>query len=301
MRFEKGNILLSPNEEDNFVQIDNEDFLLLSLNEDFQTSKGASSNVFILSDPNGDVEDKVIKICKSPLSIGNNARVKRFKREIRAFKSAKRNRLRNVIEFFKDGIIEIDNEEFYFFIMEKADDDLASYLESNRFNFTPNQKLTFCVNILNGIKQLHSIGIYHRDIKHDNILIINNEFKIGDLGLVRFRNDDNRVDWTNEKIGPIGWLSPEATNKMLTNQKNIVYNYDCEINEGSDIFQLGKLFWYVFQGNLPVGQILLEDYKIAEDDIFQVIFSMLQYEKVRRPTLENLETLLEPLKIKYGV
>ncbi len=301
MRFDGKNILLSPNEEDNFVQIDNEDFLLLSLNEDFQTSKGASSNVFILNDPNGDVEDKVIKICKSPLSIGNNARVKRFKREIRAFKSAKKNRLRNVIEFFKDGIIEIDNEEFHFFIMEKADDDLASYLENNRFDFTPNQKLTFCVNILNGIKQLHSINIYHRDIKHDNILIVNDEFKIGDLGLVRFRNDDNRVDWTNEKIGPIGWLSPEATNKMLTNQKGIVYTYDCEINEGSDIFQLGKLFWYVFQGNLPVGQILLEDYKIAEDDIFQVIFSMLQYQKARRPTIENLEALLEPLKIKYGV
>lgn len=301
MRFEKGNILLSPNEEDNFVQIDNEDFLLLSLNEDYQTSKGASSNVFILNDPNGDTEDKVIKICKSPLSIGNNARVKRFKREIKAFRAAKRKRLRNVIEFFKDGIIEIDNEEFYFFIMEKADDDLSSYLENNRFDFTPNQKLTFCVNILNGIKQLHSIGIYHRDIKHDNILIVNNEFKIGDLGLVRFRNDDNRVDWTNEKIGPIGWLSPEATNKMLTNQKNILYTYDCEINEGSDIFQLGKLFWYVFQGNLPVGQILLEDYEIAEDDIFQVIFSMLQYQKVRRPTIENLEALLEPLKIKYGV
>src|SRR5690606_25286488 len=183
MRFERGNILLSPNEEDNFVQIDNEDFLLLSLNEDYQTSKGASSNVFILNDPNGDTEDKVIKICKSPLSIGNNARVKRFKREIKAFRAAKRKRLRNVIEFFKDGIIEIDNEEFYFFIMEKADDDLSSYLENNRFDFTPNQKLTFCVNILNGIKQLHSIGIYHRDIKHDNILIVNNEFKIGDLGL----------------------------------------------------------------------------------------------------------------------
>jgi len=125
MRFERGNILLSPNEEDNFVQIDNEDFLLLSLNEDYQTSKGASSNVFILNDPNGDSEDNVIKICKSPLSIGNNARVKRFKREIRAFKSAKRNGLRNVVEFMKEGIIEIDIEEFHYFVMDKADNDLV--------------------------------------------------------------------------------------------------------------------------------------------------------------------------------
>ncbi len=301
MRFDGKNILLSSNEEQNFVHLDNEDFILLPLNENYDTSKGASSNLFILNDPNGDSEDKVIKICKSPLSLGRNGRTRRFEREIRAFKTAKRRNLRNVIGFYKEGLIGVDGDEFLYFIMEKADNDLATYLEENRFDFTPNQKLTFCVNILNGIKQLHSAGIYHRDIKHDNILVVNGEFKIGDLGLVRFRNDDNRVDWVNEKIGPIGWLSPEATNKMLTNQKDLLYQYDCDINEGSDIFQLGKLFWYVFQGNLPIGQILLEDYEIGENDIYQIIFSMLQYKKVRRPSIANLEAMLEPLKIKYGV
>lgn len=301
MIFRKGNIILSPNEEDNFVQIDNEDFLLLPLNEDFEKSKGASSNLFILTDPSGETDDRVIKICKSPLSEGGNGRTRRFKREIRAFKLAKRNNLRNVIAFIKDGEVEIDDEYFLFFIMEKANEDLASFLEENRFDFTPNQKLTFCVSILNGIKQLHQIGIYHRDIKHDNILLVDGEFKIGDLGLVQFRHEDSRVDWVNEKIGPVGWLTPEATTKMLTNGKDIRYTFDCAIDEGSDVFQLGKLFWYVFQGNLPIGQILLDDYEIAEDDIFQIIFSMLQYRKARRPTIANLEALLEPLKIKYGV
>jgi len=301
MIFEKGNIILSPNDEDNFVQIDNEDFLLLAINDNFEKSKGASSNLFILNDPTGEVDDKVIKICKSPLSGGVNGRIRRFRREIRAFKLAKRKGLRNVIKFIKDGEIEIDNDCFLFFIMEKAEEDLASFLENNRFDFTPNQKLTFCVSILNGIKQLHEVGIYHRDIKHDNILLVDGEFKIGDLGLVKFRDEDSSVDWVNEKIGPIGWLTPEATNKMLTNEKDSIYNFDCDLDEGSDVFQLGKLFWYVFQGNLPIGQILLDDYEIAEDDIFQIIFSMLQYKKARRPTIANLEALLQPLKIKYGV
>jgi serine/threonine protein kinase len=301
MIFDGKNILVSPEEEDNYIQIDHEDFLLLPLNTDYEKSKGASSNIFILHDPSDETEDRVIKICKSPLSEGRNGRTRRFDREVRAFRLAKQNNLRNVIDFVKSGKTEIADDEFLYFIMEKADDDLATFLETNRFDFTPNQKLTFCVNILNGIKQLHQIGIYHRDIKHDNILVIDGEFKIGDLGLVRFRNEDSRVDWVNEKIGPVGWLSPEATNKMLTNEKDIIYDYDCEIDSSSDIFQLGKLFWYVFQGNLPIGQILLGDYEIAEDDIFQIIFSMLQYKKTRRPTVADLEALLEPLKIKYGV
>jgi serine/threonine protein kinase len=301
MKFDGKNILLSPNGEDNYIQIEHEDFLLSALNSDFEKSKGASSNVFILSDPSGESEDRVIKICKSPLSEGRNGKTKRFEREIKAFQLAKKNKLRNVITFIKSGEVELANDEFLYFIMEKADEDLSSFLERTRFDFTTNQKLTFCVNILNGIKQLHQVGIYHRDIKHDNILVVNGEFKIGDLGLVRFRVDDSRVDWANEKIGPIGWLSPEATNKMLTNEKDIVYSYDCNIDANSDVFQLGKLFWYVFQGNLPVGQILLEDYRINEDDIFQIIFSMLQYKKSRRPTIATIEARLEPLKIKYGV
>jgi serine/threonine protein kinase len=301
MIYRKGNIILSPNEENNFVQIDNEDFLMLPLNDNFEKSKGASSNLFILNDPTGESEDKVIKICKSPLSEGRNGRTRRFDREVHAFKLAKRNRLRNVIDFIKNGEVEIDGDDFLYFIMEKATEDLATFLENNHFDFTPNQKLTFCVNILNGVKQLHQVGIYHRDIKHDNILLVDGEFKIGDLGLVRFRHEDSNIDWVNEKIGPIGWLTPEATNKMLTNEKDIIYNFDCEIDSSSDVFQLGKLFWYVFQGNLPIGQILIDDYEIAEDDIFQIIFSMLQYRKTRRPTIANLEALLEPLKIKYGV
>ena len=300
MRFINENIVLDLDDDDNYIVIDNEDFLLLPLGN-FEKSKGASSNLFILNDPTGEIEDTVIKVCKSPVSRGKNNRINRFKREIKAFKAVKRNKLNGIINFIKDGTVEIDGEEFLYFIMEKADEDLATFLERKKFNFTTNQKLSFCINIINGIKQLHNIGIYHRDIKHDNILVVNNEFKIGDLGLIRFQNEDFEIDWDNEKIGPFGWLCPEATNKMLTFKKDINYTYDCKIDFSSDVFQLGKLFWYVFQGNLPVGQILLEDYMINEDDIFQVIFSMLQYKKSRRITIANLEVMLDPLKIKYGI
>lgn len=304
MKLQDDNIILSEEDEKNYIQIENEDFLLLPLHQDFDRSKGSSANLFILNDPYGETEDRVIKICKHPLEKGKkNKRFKRFEREIRAFREAKKHKLRNVIDFQKAGEVHVDilGWTFAYIIMEKADEDLPSFLERKKFDFTPGQKLTFCVGILNGIKQLHNIGIYHRDIKHDNILVVNGEFKIGDLGLVDFQNDDFLLEKPNEKIGPFGWLSPEATNKVLTNEKDLIYEYDCNINQESDIFQLGKLFWYVFQGNLPIGQILLEDYLINEDDIFQIIFSMLQYKKSRRLTIAAIEEMLVPLKIKYGV
>ncbi len=298
--FEGENIKLDNNDpEQNYVQVDNCDFRLEYLNS-FESNKGASSNLFLLVDPEDEFEDRVIKICKTPLSYGKNKRIARFKREITAFKSVNAKKLKNIIAYYGSGEIEISGRRFLYIVMEKADEDLASYLERHKFNFSINQKLTFCINILNGIKQLHSLKIYHRDIKHDNILRVNDEFKIGDLGLVRFQNDDFLIDYENEKIGPKGWLSPEATNKMLTFKKKVGYTYDCDINYKSDVFQLGKLFWYIFQANLPVGQLNETDYRFG-DDIYSVISLMLQYDKVRRPDISQIEALFEPLKIKYAV
>ena len=88
---------------------------------------------------------------------------------------------------------------------------------------------------------------------------------------------------------------------MLTYKKSIgKFSYDCDINYKSDIFQLGKLFWYIFQGNLPIGQLIPNDYKF-EEDIYNVIILMLQYEKKRRPNIDEIEALFEPLKVKYAV
>lgn len=300
IRFKNDNILLDQNDpEQNYIQVDNIDFRIENL-PGYDMNKGSSSNLFLLIDPEEEYVDRVIKICKTPLDWGNNKRLTRFKRETKAFKIAKAKGLSNVIEFHGSGEVEIDGYNFLYIIMEKAEDDLAKFLESKQFKFTVSQKLAFCISILNGVKQLHSLKIYHRDIKHDNILKVGNEFKVGDLGLIRFQNEDFTIDKSNEKIGPFGWLSPEATNKMLTYKKSIGFEYDCDINYKSDIFQLGKLFWYIFQGNIPVGQVIHDDYKF-ESDIFEVIKVMVQYDKKRRPEISEIEKLFLPLMQKYSV
>lgn len=303
MKFEEGNIKLSSKPEDNYISLDNEDFYLSALSAKYKSNKGASSNLFILHDPNGETEDRVIKICKTPLTRYSNtdSKIKRFKREIRAFGISERYNLPGIVKFYRYGDVEIQGYNFLYIILEKADDDLASYLEKNNFNFSLNQKVSFCISILNGIHQLHGKGIYHRDIKHDNILVVNGEIKIADLGLVQFQDRDSDMDGINEKIGPVGWLSPEATNKMLTKNKAIGNTYDCDINYKSDIFQLGKLFWYIFQGNLPLGQIILEDKRSGDNDIFNIIVLMLQYDMRRRPNIPEINVLFDPIKIRLAV
>jgi len=302
IRFRDGNIVLSEDLYDNFVPINNEEYLLSYLNPNQPFNKGANSNVFIVSDPEGESEDIIIKICKAPYyPRSKDKRIKRFQREVRAFKIAKQNKITGVIEYYNSGTIHIDGFDFLYILMEKASDDLASYLEKQKFDFTLNQKVSFCINLINSFRKLHEVGIYHRDIKHDNILVVNDELKIGDLGLVSFQDEDYGMDRDNEKIGPAGWLSPEATNKMLTYRKRIGNTYDCIINHQSDVFQIGKLFWYIFQGNLPTGQIIQADKRFEEDDIFNIIFAMVQYDKARRPTISEISNLIEPIRKRLFV
>lgn len=59
---------------------------------------------------------------------------------------------------------------------------------------------------------------------------------------------------------------------------------------------MGKLFWYIFQANLPEGLIDKNDFLINDDEIFVIISNMLQYNKDRRPELTAVQTQFEPIR-----
>lgn len=143
-------------------------------------------------------------------------------------------------------------------------------------------RIDLCLQIANGLKELKDIGYYHRDIKPDNILMFDDTWKIGDLGLIAFRDKDNIYDKKNDFIGPKGWLSPEAMNKYLQSDNN-KYKFDCNIDHQSDVFQLGKVFWYILQGNAPIGNIRRSDFFDGHDDIYSVLKYMLNHSKKKRP------------------
>lgn len=301
-------IKLAIDRYDNIVNIDGMDYALAYLNEAYPGSRGGNSNVFLLKDIEEDelyrADDLVIKICNlsnnNHNSYRDRGRKKRFLREIIALRKALDQEISGVIKFIDSGEISVNGFIFSFFIMEKANRDLTDYLDINR-DINLQQKLVLCNDIIESFKQLHTIDLYHRDIKHDNILIVDGKCKVGDLGLYKFKDED-KVDQIGERIGAFGWESPETMNKSLTEAKeNNQYEFDCEIDFKSDIFQLGKLFWYIFQGNLPIGQLKVDDFLEGDNELFNVLTLMLSYDKATRPDVDNLQTILTPIYKKYSV
>jgi hypothetical protein len=84
-------------------------------------------------------------------------------------------------------------------------------------------------------------------------------------------------------------------NKYLSEGKNFSYDHDCAIDHQSDIFQLGKVFWYIFQHNAPIGSVIESDF-LLDRDLFSVVEPMLHHSKHRRHSdIDDIIASLQPI------
>jgi serine/threonine protein kinase len=299
MYIDQGRIRLSPAYEriKNSFDVANKHFRAIRF-----VASGGNADVFEITDIDRAFPNSIIKICRHPLdleTIKSKQRIERFEREIEAIKELNKADHAHVIRLYFDDKLTIEGKTFRYYIMEKADVTLREVIQENKYGIQ--SKVDLCQQVLEGIRELHTMNYYHRDIKPDNILFVNDLWKIGDLGLVAKRHEDHSLDRFNEMIGPTGWLCPEAMNKLLTERKNVGFQYDCQIDELSDVFQLGKLFWFIFQCNVPIGQIKRDDFKPTDNDAFNLLELMLQHDKQRRPSLDKIITDFTPIARAHAV
>lgn len=294
---------------DNLINIDGTDYYFTYFNSSGK-AKGGNSIVLKLYDSqridpeNVDYDDPdlVLKILKYKISANPAFPEKsetRFKKEVDALKNCKSRNFQNVISIYHSGICGIFSpyekkyEEYLYYTMEYAKWDLKLYIEANP-NLSLPEKVALCLSISEGINELVSLDYYHRDIKPDNIFIVDGEWKIADLGLMAERYEDPIIDDENEFVGPRGWLSPEAMNKFLCSGKGFPFHYDCTIDHQSDIFQLGRVFCYILQNNNPIGVFKQKDLFISNSYLYQVVRTMLNYPKSRR--YKKVEEVIKLLK-----
>lgn len=311
--FHKPFLQISEIRTENYLRLDDVEYFVSFLNSEFKSNKGGNSFVFALYVAQTYNEDampeRVIKISKYPEPynyIRNKIRQKninkRFRQEIEALYDCKQRDVGNVIDIAFDGNLICRTSEdgefevsFPFYVMEYAEYDLKSYLEEENEEYDEASRVELCLQIAQGIKELNDLEYYHRDIKPDNIFMINGTWKVGDLGLIQMRNKPS-LDNKGELVGPRGWLSPEVMNKYLS--ENVEgKNFDCNIDHQSDLFQLAKVFWYILQGNAPIGCVKESDFLLRNSSLYSLIKQMLNHSKKRRPAsvdivIDNLQKIV---------
>lgn len=311
--FHKPFLQISEIRTENYLRLDDVEYFVSFLNSEFKSNKGGNSFVFALyvaQTYNEDaIPERVIKISKYPEPYNYKKNIirqkninKRFRQEIEALYDCKQRDVGNVIDIafdgnlicrtYEDGEFEVS---FPFYVMEYAEYDLKSYLEEENEEYDEASRVELCLQIAQGIKELNDLGYYHRDIKPDNIFMINGTWKVGDLGLIQMRNKPS-LDDKGELVGPRGWLSPEAMNKYLS-EKVEGKKFDCNIDHQSDLFQLAKVFWYILQGNAPIGCVKESDFLLRNSSLYSLIKQMLNHSKKRRPAsvdivIDNLQKIV---------
>lgn len=303
------------NPKDNLIEIDGVSYFFTYLKGAIPGNKGGNSLLLKLfqsqSIDTENVEygepDLILKISKfkkssSPRFIDSNE--KRFLKEIDALKACDEKKFQNIIKLYHEGVCKIKNfrnnvfDQHLFYTMEYAEFDLKTYIELNHFDLGLDEKISLCISLCEGLRELYSLGYYHRDIKPDNIFMTGDAWKIGDLGLLAERNKQNEIDKVAEPIGPKGWMSPESMNKYLCEGKGFGYKHNVIIDHQSDIFQLGKVFWYIFQQNAPIGSVKEKDFFIKNSRIFAILKTMLSHSKqTRYKTIDEVIKLLKLIEV----
>uniref|UniRef100_A0A182ITQ7 cyclin-dependent kinase n=1 Tax=Anopheles atroparvus TaxID=41427 RepID=A0A182ITQ7_ANOAO len=109
-------------------------------------------------------------------------------REIQILKNCKHE---NVVQL-KEVVVG-NSLESIFLVMEFCEQDLASLLDNMDSPFTESQVKCIIMQLLKGLKYLHSNYIIHRDLKVSNLLLTDKGcLKIADFGLARYVSDSEK-------------------------------------------------------------------------------------------------------------
>ncbi len=86
-----------------------------------------------------------------------------------------------------------DKKTELYLMMELMDCDLHKVIQSKQ-SLTENHYKCFIKQLLEGVKTMHAMGIFHRDLKPGNILVSRDcQLRITDFGLARYMHDETLV------------------------------------------------------------------------------------------------------------
>ncbi len=191
--------------------------------------EGGMANVYLAYDTILE-RDVAIKVLRGDLA-DDEKFVRRFQREAISASSLSHP---NIVEMYDVGE---DNGNFYI-VMEYIDGKTLKQLIKRRGHLTATEAIDIMCQLTDGLAHAHDSYIIHRDIKPQNIMILEDGMvKITDFGVAMALNASDLTQ-TNSVMGSVHYLPPEqAAGKGSTIK--------------SDIYSLGIVLYEMLAGTMP--------------------------------------------------
>ena len=191
--------------------------------------EGGMANVYLAYDTILE-RNVAVKVLRGDLA-DDEKFVRRFQREAISASSLSHP---NIVEMYDVGE---DNGNFYI-VMEYIDGKTLKQLIKKRGHLTASEAVDIMCQLTDGLAHAHDSYIIHRDIKPQNIMILEDGLvKITDFGVAMALNASDLTQ-TNSVMGSVHYLPPEqAAGKGSTIK--------------SDIYSLGIVLYEMLAGTMP--------------------------------------------------
>lgn len=178
------------------------------------------------------IDDRTVavKILKEEF-LANEEFRRRFKNESKAIAVLSHS---NIVKVYDVSF----GDRLQYIVMEYVEGiTLKEYIEQQKI-IPWKEALHFVIQILRALQHAHDKGIVHRDVKPQNIMLLQNgNIKVTDFGIARFSRGETR-SMTENAIGSVHYISPEQARGELTDDK-------------ADIYSVGVVLYEMLTGTLP--------------------------------------------------
>lgn len=191
--------------------------------------EGGMANVYLAND--NILDRKVaIKVLRGDLE-NNEKFIRRFQREAKSVSDLSHP---NIVEVYDVG----EEEGQHYIVMEYIDGRTLKQLIQKRGALTVAEVVDIMTQLTDGLSAAHEAYIIHRDIKPQNIMILDNGMiKITDFGIAMTLNA-TQLTQTNSVMGSVHYLPPEQASGQTATTK-------------SDIYSAGILMYELLTGTVP--------------------------------------------------